>query len=163
MTAMDTMPVVQFLLFYCLSGLSLWTCLIYNLCMHAACGHWVAFTTLSATHHHPHSYHAGDYLHPSRDWGIQQIDSQGEVRKSGSLFLIAATFGDHLLHHFFPTVDHSKLRHLYPALEETLDEFGLEYEFEGFWKMLKGMHTQMRKDYALDYRQRKALRGNRSS
>ena len=94
-----------------------WRCLLLNLAVHCACGYWVALTTLSATHHHPFNYHAGDEPHPSRDWGIQQLDSLRDVRKSHSLFLVATTFGDHLLHHFLPTVDHSKLHHLYPALQ----------------------------------------------
>ncbi len=97
--------------------------------------------------------------------------------------MVATTFGDHLLHHLAPTVDHSKLHLLYPALEvrgyfgiknyvsphqlfcvlqETLSEFGMEYAFEGFWEMMKGMHWQIRKDYSLTYEQRMRLRaGNK--
>ena len=48
-------------------------------------------------------YHAGDYPNPSSDWGLWQMDAVRDVDKSDSLFLVATTFGDHLLHHLFPT------------------------------------------------------------
>ncbi len=47
--------------------------------------------------------------------------------KSFSTLLNVTTLGDHLMHHLFPTVDHSKLAHLYPALWETCREFGAAY------------------------------------
>ncbi len=46
------------------------------------------------------------------------MDAVHDVKgKNGSLLLGATSFGDHLLHHLFPTVDHSKLALLYPALQ----------------------------------------------
>ena len=78
------------------------------------------YTSLISTHHHPLVYHAGDYLHPTtRDWGVHQVDSVRDVKKSQSLFLSATTFGNHVLHHLFPTVDHSKLDLLWPPFSET--------------------------------------------
>ncbi len=81
---LDLMPVAQYLSLLLLSPawLGPWTCLWYSAALHSACGYWVAFTTLSATHNHPSCYHAGDHPHPSRDWGVQQVDSLRDVEKS---------------------------------------------------------------------------------
>ena len=72
------------------------------------------------------------------------MDSTRDVtNKKESYFLVATTFGHHVLHHLFPTVDHSKLHLLYPALEETCQEFGLSYKTMPQWKMFVGLHLQL--------------------
>ena len=65
------------------------------------------------------------------------------VEVTGSLFLVTTTFGDHTLHHLFPTIDHSKLPHLYPAFLETCTEFNIPYTFVKQSYMLKGMYKQI--------------------
>ena len=48
------------------------------------------------------------------------IDNCRDVDGKTSIYwLNMTTFGDHQLHHLFPTVDHSKLPLLYPLLEEV--------------------------------------------
>lgn len=42
---------------------------------------------------------------------------------SGSHFLVLTNFGDHALHHLFPTLDHGTLEHLYPTFEKVLEQF----------------------------------------
>ena len=49
----------------------------------------------------------------------------------GNLFLVAISFGDHGLHHLFPTVDHSKLPYLHEVFWKTVDEFKLRWEVKG--------------------------------
>lgn len=72
------------------------------------------------------------------------MDAVRDVSHKGdSFFLVATTFGHHTLHHLFPTVDHSKLHLLYPALEETCAEFGLQFKTLSQWQMFKGMHLQL--------------------
>jgi fatty acid desaturase len=56
---------------------------------------------------------------PFSDWGLHQLDCVRDTKKSPSLFFVVATFGNHALHHLFPTVDHSKLDVLYPVLIKT--------------------------------------------
>jgi len=44
----------------------------------------------------------------------------------GSLFLVLTHFGDHCLHHLFPTLDHAILPQLYPIFYQTCKEFETE-------------------------------------
>ena len=57
------------------------------------------------------------------------MDATNDVDKSFSTLIRYSTLGDHLLHHLFPTVDHSKLHHLYPAFWQTCKEFGVTYKY----------------------------------
>ena len=85
----------------------------------------------SWTHHHPDLYHAGevqvdfasldnssilgDKPRSNRDWGLHIIDTTRDFDRTsetwGSLStpIQMVTFGHHLLHHFFPSVDLSKV------------------------------------------------------
>lgn len=57
------MPAFQYLCFYFCSPADPWTSLLLLAIIHSACGYWIAFTTLIATHHHPSNYHAGTYCY----------------------------------------------------------------------------------------------------
>ncbi len=72
---------------------------------------------------------AGDHPRSDPDWGLHQMDATNDVDKSFSTLIRYSTLGDHLLHHLFPTVDHSKLHHLYPAFWQTCKEFGVTYKY----------------------------------
>ncbi|XP_017461468.1 PREDICTED: cytochrome b5-related protein [Rhagoletis zephyria] len=79
---------------------------------------------LNAAHHDPKIFHDGDAQREDRDWGLYQLDTvidRSDIK--GSQFLVLTHFGDHFLHHLFPTLDHGILPQLYPILYETLDEF----------------------------------------
>ncbi len=118
---LDLMPIAQLSIMLLVSPSPFWTVLPLLVVIHIFCGWWVSFTALIATHHHPVTFHMGDDSLPNCDWGLQQMDAVRDVGgKNESLFLVATTFGDHLLHHLFPTVDHSKLGLLYPSLEVQL-------------------------------------------
>ena len=81
------------------------------------------------------------------------------MNKGPGLFLRLVTLGDHLVHHLFPTVDQSKLDLLYPALQETCQEFGLDqYKYESLWEMVKGTHIQMARSKPMTYQERMELR-----
>ncbi len=75
----DLLPVAHFLLLERLSGLGLWDTTLLWLLIHGASGYWVSFTALIATHHSPRLFHAGDDPAPTRDWGLQQMDSVRDV------------------------------------------------------------------------------------
>ena len=66
------------------------------------------------------------------------MDTVRDVKKSSSLLLSATTFGNHALHHLFPTVDHSKLDALYPAFLQTCREFAFDYQYMEGTEMLVG-------------------------
>lgn len=79
-----------------------------------------------------------------RDWGLGQLDAVRDRADHGSSpFLVLTLFGDHALHHLFPTVDHCRLPALYPTLRETLAEFGVEYRFTTAWELFKGAFKQL--------------------
>lgn len=94
---------------------------------------------LAAGHHHPNIWHAGDDTCKSTtnninnnidniDWGLFQLSAVGERPSLDSnLFLSSSSFGRHLLHHLFPTVDHSKLNLLLPILKSTCSDFNVKY------------------------------------
>ncbi|KAF5308058.1 hypothetical protein FQR65_LT06433 [Abscondita terminalis] len=86
----------------------------------------IAYTT---THAHPDLYIEGDAMRPKEelDWGVGQLDTTFDRKDiMGNQFLSFVMFGDHALHHLFPTLDHAYLQYLYPLLEETLKEFNFK-------------------------------------
>ena len=124
--------------------------------------YWVIFTSLTTTHHHNATYHAGDFPHPtSRDWGLHQLDTVRDVDKGDNLFFEASTFGNHLLHHLFPTVDQSKLHHLRQVTVETCKEFGADYHYMSPVDMIVGMHKQIMREKPSTFEEREAERCSR--
>lgn len=82
---------------------------------------------LNASHHDPKIHHDGDANREDRDWGLFQMDTiidRGDIK--GSEFMVLTHFGEHSLHHLFPTLDHSILPQLYPEFVQTLKEFRVE-------------------------------------
>lgn len=58
------------------------------------------------------------------DWGISQLDAVMDRKEvTGSHFLVLTNFGDHALHHMFPTLDHAVLDMLYPVFKKVSDSF----------------------------------------
>mmetsp|Transcript_22344 Transcript_22344/g.32551 ORF Transcript_22344/g.32551 Transcript_22344/m.32551 type:complete len:480 (+) Transcript_22344:65-1504(+) len=85
--------------------------------------------SLAAGHHHPDIWHDGDLqLGEKIDWGILQLCAVGEKPDiDHSMVLSSVSFGRHVLHHLFPTVDNSKLYLLQPVLERTCADFNIKY------------------------------------
>ena len=54
-------------------------------------------------------FYEGDKPRTDPDWGLHQLDTVRDLDKP-FLPVVLTTFGDHLLHHLFPAVDHSKER-----------------------------------------------------
>lgn len=83
-----------------------------------------------AAHHHPDMYHAGDG--PFRygdDWGLGQLDAvRGRKDVDGNLLAELAMYGNHVLHHLFPTLDHGVLDAIRPVFQQTCIDFGLPLE-----------------------------------
>lgn len=80
--------------------------------------------SLAAGHHHPDIWHEGDAIPDTMDWGIFQLTAVGDRPDvDGNMYLSAISYGQHALHHLFPTVDQSKLQLLVPVFEQTCKEF----------------------------------------
>lgn len=79
------------------------------------------------------------------DWGIFSIDTVMERQElKGNKLLALTQFGDHALHHLFPTLDHAVLSELYDILFETLLEFEAELQcYSWFFETIKGQFKQM--------------------
>ena len=98
------------------SSLLLW------LTYHCVAGYMLVIQK-TTTHHGPQLYHAGDELRHDRDWGLHMLDTTRDMDKSEEQYgamakpLVYTTFGNHLLHHMFPTVDHSKVN---PFLSQNI-------------------------------------------
>jgi len=110
--------------------------------IHGISGYWLIMTSVTTTHHHPELFHPGDSPRVDPDWGLHQLDTVRDLDKP-YLPLVLTTFGDHLLHHLFPAVDHSKLAGLYPALHQTLLQFGEVYPTRTLADMLQGINQQL--------------------
>jgi len=125
-----------------------YTSLLLWLTYHCVAGYMLVIQK-TTTHHGPELYHAGDELRHDRDWGLHMLDTTRDMDKSEQNYgvmskpLVYTTFGNHLLHHMFPTVDHSKLDKLYPALFETLAEFGEKFDFKTLPELLSDYHAQL--------------------
>ncbi|KAJ8937273.1 hypothetical protein NQ318_005671 [Aromia moschata] len=103
---------------------------------------------LNAAHHHPDIFHDGDTPRSKEemDWGIYQLDAVMDRKDiTGSHFLVLTNFGDHALHHLFPTIDHGLLEHMYPVFLETCKEFGIEWKLSSQFELIKGQYRQLAK------------------
>ena len=136
-------PIIELIIIWMVNG-NLYTSIKCWFIIHMCSSIWLALLPQIGTHRHPDLYHPGDLPNDATvkndmDWGVYQLDTGYDVTgKSDNFIMKMTTFGDHRLHHLFPTVDHSKLCHLYPVVEETCKEFGVPFETKSAWEMLSG-------------------------
>lgn len=120
----DIIPFTVPLAMYYTANIPLLTVLKIWLIMLLSCGFAFGLIGLTAAHHHPEIVHDGDAMRDNRDWGLYQIDTIIDRRDlKGSQLLVLTHFGEHILHHLFPTLDHGVLPELYPVLYETMADF----------------------------------------
>ncbi|KAF2892876.1 hypothetical protein ILUMI_13293 [Ignelater luminosus] len=106
----------------------------------------IAFTN---SHIHPEIYIDGDTTRPKdeMDWGINQLDTISDRYEiNGNKFLVLVSFGDHALHHLFPTLDHGILHHLYPIALETMKEFNVDIRMMSQIDMSLGYFRRLAKE-----------------
>jgi fatty acid desaturase len=83
---------------------------------------------LSTGHHGTKIVHEGDEF-KSLDFGLYQlVTTIDRVEANSNLFMTMTFFGNHIMHHLFPTIDHTLLSELYEELLETCEEFELQIE-----------------------------------
>uniref|UniRef100_A0A1B6H6A9 Cytochrome b5 heme-binding domain-containing protein n=2 Tax=Homalodisca liturata TaxID=320908 RepID=A0A1B6H6A9_9HEMI len=105
---------------------------------------WFGVIGLNAAHHHPEIFHYGDKPREDRDWGLHTLDAtRDRVEVMGSPNLVLVTYGDHSLHHLFPTIDHVHLSSLYPVMEQTCREFGYNFKLKTTWDLVTGQFRQL--------------------
>ncbi|KAF2892875.1 hypothetical protein ILUMI_13292 [Ignelater luminosus] len=110
---------------------------------------WFGVVGFNAAHHAPEIFHDGDAPRAKTDidWGVHQLDAISERHDiKGSPFLVLTNFGDHALHHMFPTLDHGTLEHLYPIFNKTMKQFNLDLRMRSQLQMVKGQFMQLAKD-----------------
>jgi len=99
---------------------------------------------LNAAHHDPKIYHEGDATRVDRDWGLFEVDTIIERTELTHNIVLALThFGDHSLHHLFPTLDHSVLPFLHSIFYETLEEFKGQAREQSILAHIIGQHKQL--------------------
>lgn len=83
-----------------------------------------------------------------KDFGLLQLSAvRDRIDINGNFFLVMITFGDHSLHHLFPTIDHRRLPALYPTFLKTCEEFGVEFKLFTAGQMFTGMYQQLARNY----------------
>ncbi|XP_077295248.1 cytochrome b5-related protein-like [Arctopsyche grandis] len=102
------------------------------------------FIGVNAAHHHPDIFHDGDDPKDDRDWGVHQLHAvMDRVEINGSLFRVLTNFGEHGLHHLFPTLDHAVLPELYPTFLKTCQEFNTELRMTTQLDLILGQFRQL--------------------
>ncbi|XP_055590308.1 cytochrome b5-related protein-like [Uranotaenia lowii] len=151
------LPIFMFLIGYpdtsLTEVLSMW---IFIICVASFC---FSFTSANSAHHHPDIVHNGDLIPDNMDFGLYQIATivdRSDVK--GSLFAVLITYGDHCLHHLFPTLDHAILPQLYPVFLETCKQFETEYRENGWIDHIVGQHQQLARIETTIYDPKKKLK-----
>ncbi|CRK94930.1 CLUMA_CG008421, isoform A [Clunio marinus] len=95
---------------------------------------WISFAgslmfnsiSINAGHHGKTIVHEGDEF-KELDFGIYQISAVIDRKEANSnIFMTLTHFGNHLLHHMFPALDHSLLPQFRAVLFETMNDFKAE-------------------------------------
>ena len=98
---------------------------------------------ISGSHHSPSIVHEGDDI-KSVDFGIYQMLTTFDRSEANlSIPISILYFGDHVLHHLFPTVDQAVLPQLREILEKTCKEFDVKYIKYGTVKSFFGLLKQI--------------------
>ncbi|KOB71313.1 Desaturase [Operophtera brumata] len=64
------------------------------------------------------------FMSETLDWGMHELEAVMDRQDiNQSLFTVMTFFGDHALHHLFPTIDHAVLPYLYPVFLEHCQKF----------------------------------------
>uniref|UniRef100_A0A182QP90 Cytochrome b5-related protein n=1 Tax=Anopheles farauti TaxID=69004 RepID=A0A182QP90_9DIPT len=107
---------------------------------------------LTAGHHHPKALHSGDLFPHDIDFGLYQMATIVERRGvEGSLLQVLTTFGDHHLHHLFPTLDHAILPQLNGVFMDTCKEFGIVKKYSSSFSQYIAQNLQLARVQARQY------------
>lgn len=140
----DLVPLIVPLVMYFFGNQDVSTVLKYWLVTMMMASFIFGLIGLNAAHHHPDVTHEGDALREGLDWGIYQLDTvmdRADLR--GSHFLVLTHFGEHSLHHLFPTLDHGILPQLNDIFIKTCKEFEADLTACSWFHHIVGQHKQL--------------------
>ncbi|XP_053603855.1 cytochrome b5-related protein-like [Plodia interpunctella] len=95
---------------------------------------------VNAAHHHPDAIKDGDQpKSETPDWGLHQVEALLDRKDvNGNTFAVLTLFGDHTLHHMFPTLDHCVLKYLKPIFLEHCERYQANYRVSTQFQMVLG-------------------------
>jgi len=109
--------------------------------MHSTISFILVLTSWSV-HHDDHLWHDGDpYDNKANDFGKHILLTTTE-HSLGNLylnFLLFAGLNDHVIHHLFPTIDHSRFDEIRDIFIQTKKEFGIETKSHSFFMLWRGV------------------------
>lgn len=130
---------------YIVGGLPLsWTISLWLVTLFPASFFFVLYG-LTAGHHSHRNFFEGDVPRDETlDWGLHQLDVIVErIDYAADHFKSLTRFGDHCLHHLFPTLDHAELKFLYPTLFEHCEKFESQLKTNTFYEAWLSMSKQL--------------------
>ncbi|XP_045494026.1 cytochrome b5-related protein-like [Colias croceus] len=118
-------------------------------CFHVLCTWiWINCTgsllffliAVNAAHHHPDAIKDGDQpSNETPDWGEHQVEALLDRKDINSnTFAVITLFGDHALHHMFPTLDHGDLKYLHPIFLELCEKYQANYRVSTQFQLVVG-------------------------
>ncbi|CAG4992213.1 unnamed protein product [Parnassius apollo] len=95
---------------------------------------------VNAAHHHPDAIKDGDQPRDETpDWGAHQVEALLDRNDiNGNLFAVVTLFGEHALHHMFPTLDHAVLKNLHPLFIDICEKYKANYRTSTQFQMVIG-------------------------
>ncbi|VVC31441.1 Cytochrome b5-like heme/steroid binding domain,Fatty acid desaturase domain [Cinara cedri] len=110
------------------------------------CNFVFVFLGFSVSHHLPENFHDGDFIDDQYiDWGIYQMNTSAERSEpfKNNIFFQLVTFGDHTLHHLFPSLDQSLIPLVQNIFEDTCKEFGMDVSQKSVMSIMHGQFKQL--------------------
>ncbi|XP_046453473.1 cytochrome b5-related protein-like [Daphnia pulex] len=146
----NLLPLAE-LIFLCLLGCPFVQAVKLWLVVHGVSSYMFGVVGIIAAHHHPDMYHPGDGpFQYGNDWGLGQLDAVRDRRDVEGVLLAELTmYGNHILHHLFPTLDHGMLDLIRPVFKQTCLDFKLPAEWAqstspyNQWDLFWGVFQQL--------------------
>lgn len=134
-----TLPLAMFLL----GNLDIVSVLLMWIFILAVSSFTYRVIAVNSGHHSPEIIHEGDEL-KSLDFGIFQMGATVDrIEGSKTQFMILTLFGEHTLHHLFPTLDQGLLPQLHDILIQTCKEHELEFRKFSWYQLFVGQFKEL--------------------
>ncbi|XP_038220070.1 cytochrome b5-related protein-like [Zerene cesonia] len=113
---------------------------------------------VNAAHHHPDAIKDGDQpSNETPDWGEHQVEALLDRKDINSnTFAVITLFGDHALHHMFPTLDHGDLKYLHPIFLDLCEKYQANYRASTQFQLVVG---QIKENFRTKFKTRDERKG----
>lgn len=157
LTWANTIPFILPVWIWATSGLSLlWTLLVWLAIILISSFVFMIFGLTAGHHSHTNFFEEDVPREEYIDWGIHQLDTVVErVEYAGHHFKSLTRFGDHALHHLFPTLDHAELKYLYPTLIEHCKKFEVQLRMTTVYNALISHSKQLIRKRPNNFKEKK--------